>query len=122
MLGFICNNGKISGKSVGKIDLKGVFTFFEVENSVAEAIQQSFKGVEFNGRAVRIELAGEREGGGGRERSGGYSGGGRRDGGSRERSGGGGFRDFSGKKREERSGGYSGGGAGRREGERRRRS
>ncbi len=122
MLGFICNNGKISGKSVGKIDLKGVFTFFEVENSVAEAIQQSFKGVEFNGRAVRIELAGEREGGGGRERSGGYSGGGRRDGGNRERSGGGGFRDFSGKKREERSGGYSGGGAGRREGERRRRS
>lgn len=122
MLGFICNNGKISGKSVGKIDLKGVFTFFEVENNQAEAIQQNFKGVEFNGRAVRIELAGEREGGGGRERSGGYSGGGRRDGGSRERSGGGGFRDFSGKKREERSGGYSGG-AGRREGgERRRRS
>ena len=122
MLGFICNNGKISGKSVGKIDLKGVFTFFEVENNQAEAIQQNFKGVEFNGRAVRIELAGEREGGGGRERSGGYSGGGRRDGGSRERSGGSGFRDFSGKKREERSGGYSGG-AGRREGgERRRRS
>ncbi len=122
MLGFICNNGKISGKSVGKIDLKGVFTFFEVENNQAEAIQQNFKGVEFNGRAVRIELAGERESGGGRERSGGYSGGGRRDGGSRERSGGSGFRDFSGKKREERSGGYSGG-AGRREGgERRRRS
>src|SRR5690606_20339774 len=27
MLGFICNNSKISGKSIGKIDLKGVFTF-----------------------------------------------------------------------------------------------
>lgn len=124
MLGFICNNGKISGKAIGKIDLKGVFTFFEVENDQAEAIQQNFKGVEFNGRAVRIEVAGDREGGS-RERSGGYSGGGRRDGGSRERSssGGGGFRDFSGRKREERSGGYSGGGAGRREGgERRRRS
>ncbi|MEJ6982106.1 DEAD/DEAH box helicase [Pedobacter sp. P351] len=123
MLGFICNNGKISGKAVGKIDLKGVFTFFEVENSLAEQIQQNFKGVDFNGRDVRIELAGEREAGGGRERSGGFSGGGRRDGGgSRERSsGGGGFRDFSGKRREERSG--SGTGGARREGgERRRRS
>jgi ATP-dependent RNA helicase DeaD len=30
LLGFICNNGKISGKSVGKIDLKGVFSFIEV--------------------------------------------------------------------------------------------
>ena len=127
MLGFICNNGKISGKAIGKIDLKGVFTFFEVENAQSDQIQQNFKGVEFNGRAVRIEVAGDRDGGGGsggRERSGGggYSGGGRRDGGgSRERSGGGGgFRDFSGRKREERSGG-----AGRREGgggERRRRS
>ena len=121
MLGFICNNGKISGKAIGKIDLKGVFTFFEVENSQAEAIQQNFKGVEYNSRAVRIEVAGDREGGGGRERSGGYSGGGRRE---RSGSGGGGFRDFSGKKREERSGGYSGSGSGRsREGgERRRRS
>ncbi|MGV3508837.1 MAG: DEAD/DEAH box helicase [Sphingobacteriaceae bacterium] len=120
MLGFICNNGKVSGKSVGKIDLKGVFTFFEVENNQAEQIQQNFKGVEFNGRGVRIELAGDRDGGGGRERSGGYSGGGRRDGGSRERSGGGGFRDFSGKRREDRS--YGSGGRSREGGERRRRS
>jgi len=28
MLGFICNNAKISGKAIGKIDLKGVYTFF----------------------------------------------------------------------------------------------
>ena len=140
MLGFICNNAKISGKSVGKIDLKGVFTFFEVENSVAEQVQQAFKTVDYQGRDVRIELAGDREGGGGgresgsRERGGfrgerssggggGYRGrtGGSRDGGSRD---GGGFRDFSGKRREDRGGSSSNsprreGGAG---GERRRRS
>src|SRR5690606_5004762 len=106
MLGFICNNGKISGKAIGKIDLKGVFTFFEVENDLAEQLQQNFKGAEFNGRNVRIEVAGDREGGDSRERSsgGGYSGGNRRSGGSGS-SGGGGFRDFSGKRREERSGG-----------------
>jgi len=122
MLGFICNNGKVPGKSIGKIDLKGVFTFFEVENSLSEQIQQNFKGVDFNGRNVRIELAGEREAGGGRERSGGYSGGGHRDGGNRERSSSGGFRDFSGRRREERSGASSGGGRSREGGERRRRS
>ena len=135
MLGFICNNGKVSGKAIGKIDLKGVFTFFEIETGLSEQIQQSFKAVEFNGRAVRIELAGEREAGGGRERSGGYSGGsgggGRREGGggyagggNRERSsggGGGGFRDFSGKRREDKTDGASS--SGRREGgERRRRT
>ncbi len=109
MLGFICNNGKISGKAIGKIDLKGVYTFFEVENSSADQIQQNFKDVDFNGRSVRVELAGDRDGGG-------------RSGGSRERSGGrrdgnrgGGFRDFSGKRREERSGSSrSGNGSGER--------
>ncbi|HEY0668745.1 MAG TPA: DEAD/DEAH box helicase [Sphingobacteriaceae bacterium] len=117
MLGFICNNAKISGRAIGKIDLKGVYTFFEVENNVAETVQQNFKGVEFQGRAVRIELAGDRGESGGRERSGGSrersSGGGFRE--RRERTGGsgGGFRDFSGKRREDRSASGSGG---RREG------
>ncbi|WP_443944356.1 DEAD/DEAH box helicase [Pedobacter sp. AW1-32] len=135
MLSFICNNGKIAGKSVGKIDLKGVFSFFEVEDDVADKVFEGFKSVEFNGRQVRIEKSGDggREGGG--ERRGGgrsYGGGGdRRSGGSRggfggdrrsgdRREGGnreGGFRDFSGRKREDR--GERGGsrdGGGRREG------
>ncbi|WP_276358862.1 DEAD/DEAH box helicase [Daejeonella sp. H1SJ63] len=138
MLGFICNNTKISGKSVGKIDLKGVFTFFEVEESAVNQVIEGFKSVDFQGRSVRIELAGDREGGssdrgsyrggsgGGRREGGGYrggSGGGRREGASGRREGGssgGGFRDFSGKRREDRGGSSS---AGRREGgERRRRS
>ncbi|PRY54417.1 ATP-dependent RNA helicase DeaD [Arcticibacter pallidicorallinus] len=105
MLGFICNNAKISGKAIGKIDLKGVYTFFEVENSVAETVQQNFKSVDFKGRDVRIELAGDRDGGG-RE-----GGGGSRErrssgsSGSRERSGG--YRDFSGKRRDDRGGSSS---------------
>ncbi len=99
MLGFICNHARISGKSIGKIDLKGVYTFFEVDNDVAETVQNNFKDVDFQGRQVRIELAGDRDGGGregGRGRSGGYSRreGGRSDRGSRGERGG--FRDFSG--------------------------
>lgn len=122
LLGYICNNSKISGRTVGKIDVKGVYSFFEVNNGDVEQVMNNFKGVEFKGREVRIEVSGEgtssprsggdrreggyqrREGGGGynRDRN---SGGDRREGGynrDRNRSTGGGFRDFSGKPREER--------------------
>lgn len=140
LLGYICNNAKISGRSVGKIDVKGVFSFFEVPHGDVETVMNNFKGVDFKGRDVRIEVSGEgtsssrgggerrgggdrREGGyrgggdrrdggyrgGGERREGGYRGGDRREGGAPrgERSGGnsgGGFRDFSGKRREDESG------------------
>ncbi|MVZ67256.1 DEAD/DEAH box helicase [Sphingobacterium sp. DK4209] len=113
MLGFICNNSKISGKSIGKIDLKGVFTFFEVEDAEVNKVFQGFEGVNYNGRGVRIEVSGEgrsdrgssngrgRSGRSSDRNSGGGRGGDRRD---RGRSnGGGGFRDFSGKRKESKS-------------------
>ncbi|MBD1429049.1 MULTISPECIES: DEAD/DEAH box helicase [Sphingobacterium] len=129
MLGFICNTANISGKSIGKIDLKGVFTFFEVQDEEVNKVFDGFKGVDFNGRQVRIEVSGEgrsdrgdrggrsrggdRGGRGRGERSGGFGGerrdrGGDRRGGfsgeRRERGGdNGGFRDFSGKRRESKS-------------------
>ena len=110
MLGFICNNTKISGRTVGKIDVKGVYSFFEVQNADVDQVFNSFKEVDFKGRQVRIEVAGEgvsTNRGGGERRSGGFRGGDRREGGNRERSysggnSGGGFRDFSGKRREDR--------------------
>ncbi|HEY0899954.1 MAG TPA: DEAD/DEAH box helicase, partial [Sphingobacteriaceae bacterium] len=115
MLGYICNTAKISGRSVGKIDLKGVFTFFEVENEVADTVVQNFQNAEYQGRSVRIELAGDRavgtRSGGSRERSSGGTFRERRSGGGgRREGGGGGFRDFSGKRREEKSGGRREGG------------
>ncbi|MDB5135490.1 MAG: box helicase, partial [Mucilaginibacter sp.] len=123
LLGYICNTSKISGRTVGKIDVKGVYSFFEVPNDEVGKVQEGFKGADFQGREVRIEISGEgsserregsstprrREGGnysgGGERREGGF----RREGGNRERTGGnaggGGFRDFSGKRREDRTGG-----------------
>ncbi|HEY0895110.1 MAG TPA: DEAD/DEAH box helicase, partial [Sphingobacteriaceae bacterium] len=113
MLGFICNTARISGRTVGKIDLKGVYTFFEVENAVADTVMQNFKDVDFQGRSVRIELAGDRgesrSGKGERSSGGSFRDRRERSSGNRERSGGG-FRDFSGKRREERSGGRREGG------------
>ncbi len=143
LLSFVCNNGKISGKSIGKIDLKGVYSFFEVEDHTVDSLFNNFKNIEFNNRGVRIEKSGDapvsgerterRRGGGGGYSGGGgrreggsgsgerksYGGGGRREGGNS----GGGFRDFSGRSRDEKAGSGSGrreGGSG--SGERRRRS
>ncbi|WP_442590188.1 DEAD/DEAH box helicase [Pedobacter sp. AW31-3R] len=121
LLSFVCNNGKISGKNIGKIDLKGVYSFFEVENAIVDSLFSNFKDVQFNNRGVRIEKSGdapeggERRGGGERRSYGGdrrnsgggdrrsYGGDRRNSGGSGRReggNGGGGFRDFSGKPRE----------------------
>ncbi|MDN5284765.1 MAG: box helicase, partial [Mucilaginibacter sp.] len=118
LLGYICNTTKISGRTVGKIDVKGVYSFFEVPNEEVEKVMSSYKDIEFKGRPVRIEISGEgtsdrREGGGyrggGDRREGGHRGGERREGGgyrggdrSNAAGGGGGFRDFSGKRREDR--------------------
>jgi len=123
MLGFICNQAKISGKTIGKIDLKGVYTFFEVENEFADKVQQEFsKNIEFQGRPVRVELAGDRGleggGGGGNRPRGGGGYGGKRDGGGggySGNSGGGGYRGNSGGSGR-REGGSGYGGGGRREG------
>lgn len=102
MLGLICDAANISGKSVGKIDMKGVFTFFEVQDADVKKVFDGFQGTEYNGRAVRVEVSGEESRGGGRR--GGDSGGRRRSGGGdRDRKGG----SFRGDRRS--SGGFGGG-------------
>ena len=121
LLGFICNNGKISGKAVGKIDLKGVFSFIEVENASAQDLLANFKDVQFNGREVRIEVSGEatsgeRRGGSGERRSGGGGFGGGRSGGGERRSGGSGYGGGSRSGGGERRSSGGSGGSGRREG------
>ncbi|HVI47483.1 MAG TPA: DbpA RNA binding domain-containing protein, partial [Chitinophaga sp.] len=85
MLRYLCDNTGIRGNKIGRIDLKGVYSFFEVENDEVERVTQSFKKVEYNGRSVRIEMSqdGDKRGGGGGNRYGG--GGQRRDDGPRKR-------------------------------------
>ncbi|MBX2955113.1 MAG: DEAD/DEAH box helicase [Cyclobacteriaceae bacterium] len=59
MLDDCCGVGK---KFVGKIDIKGAYSFFEVEKEKSDAIIPGFKGVEYEGRQVRVELTeGRRE-------------------------------------------------------------
>ncbi|RCH55561.1 ATP-dependent helicase [Mucilaginibacter hurinus] len=112
LLGYVCNNTHISGRTVGKIDVKGVYSFFEVANDDVNKVVDGFKNIEFHGRPVRIEIAGEgvsenrggarREGGYKKREGGSFRGGERREGGYKGNNSGGGFRDFSGKRREDR--------------------
>ncbi len=53
MLDECCKVGK---KYIGKIDIKGVYSFFEVEPEKSESIVAGLQGVEFGGRQVRVEL------------------------------------------------------------------
>jgi ATP-dependent RNA helicase DeaD len=123
----------VTKKFVGKIDLKGAYSFFEIDKEKSADIIKGFQGMEFGGRSVRVELT-EQKGGGGSSRERGQSGGGRergdrgngpsrdrsvsgqrsggrdrneRSGGSRERG------SRSGQRGDRKSGGYSGRGSGR---------
>jgi ATP-dependent RNA helicase DeaD len=103
MLRYLCDTSGVRGNKIGRIDLKGVYSFFEVENDVVAQFQEVFKKAEYNGRSVRIEMS---QDGDKRPRSGG----------SGERSGGSSRpREEGGAKRWERSGsgGERSGGSGR---------
>lgn len=69
MLRYLCDTSGVRGNKIGRIDLKGVYSFFEVENDVVEKFVQGFKKAEYNGRSVRIEMSQDgdkrRSGGGG---------------------------------------------------------
>ena len=84
MLRYLCDTSGVRGNKIGRIDLKGVYSFFEVENDVVDKFQETFKKAEYNGRSVRIEMSQD----GDRRRSSGPGGGGsrsREDGGGRRR-------------------------------------
>ncbi len=58
LLGLICDYGEIDKNKIGKIDLKGAYSFFEVEKGLAEQVMKGFEGVEVRGRKVRLEMTG----------------------------------------------------------------
>lgn len=61
LLGLICDFGEVNKAQVGKIDIKGAYSFFEVEKEVTQKIFLGFEGVEVRGRAVRLELTSKKK-------------------------------------------------------------
>jgi len=60
LLGLICDYGDISKDKVGKIDLKGAYSFFEIGKEFTSQVMKGFEGVEVRGRKVRLEMTGGR--------------------------------------------------------------
>ena len=57
---FICDTANIRSSSLGLIDIKSKFSFFEVEASMAEKVMSSLHGAKIDGKEVRIGKAGRR--------------------------------------------------------------
>jgi ATP-dependent RNA helicase DeaD len=126
LLRFLCDESGEKGAVFGRIDVKGVFSFVDVQEDKLDSVMKAIHGSDYQGRTVRTELTtdkpsesrgggggsrgGSRSGGsGGYKREGGYSGGGRSDRGgssSSGRSDRGGYKGREdGEKRRESSGG-----------------
>lgn len=56
LLSIIDSHCGVRKSHIGKIELKGAYSFFEVDKSKTKDIQKGFKDVEFHGRKVRLEL------------------------------------------------------------------
>jgi ATP-dependent RNA helicase DeaD len=58
LINLICDFGEIKKEKIGKIDLKGAYSFFEVEKGAGSQVMDNFQGVELRGRKIRLELTG----------------------------------------------------------------
>lgn len=78
MLRFICDVAGVKGGQVGRMDIKGMYSFIDIERDALPGVIEAFKGEMFKGRKIRVDLSeggsksgSERRSGGG----GGYRGG-----------------------------------------------
>lgn len=76
ILELIDRNSGVGKKFIGQIELKGAYSFFEVEKSKSQDILNGFEKVEYQGRNVRVEITDQRRpaSGGNRRSSGGNDG------------------------------------------------
>ncbi len=60
MLELIDDCTGIGKKDIGQIELKGAYSFFQIDKSKTDTIINGFKGVEYRGRNVRVEITEQR--------------------------------------------------------------
>ncbi len=125
---FVSNVTEIPNANIYRVDVKGVYSFINVDAEQVEKVMSTLHGSEYKGRQVRVEISGN-ENAGGRTRSGGGDRGGRSYGGDRggrgsygggDRGSRGGYggdrggRSYGGDRDGGSGGGYAGGGERRR--------
>lgn len=55
-LAFVCGHCHISGSAIGRIDMNRKYTFFDVEEEVAQEVLDHFQHAEFEGRRLRVNM------------------------------------------------------------------
>jgi ATP-dependent RNA helicase DeaD len=61
LLSLICDRSGIKSKEIGKIDVKGAYSFFEVDKPSTAIVREHLHGFEYRGRIVRLEITGDEE-------------------------------------------------------------
>ncbi len=56
LLAMICDRSSLTREKIGRIDLKGAYSFFEVDPDYTSVVRDHLHGFEFKGRVVRIEV------------------------------------------------------------------
>jgi ATP-dependent RNA helicase DeaD len=71
LIGLICDRSKISKQKIGRIDLKGAYSFFEIDKDFTDTVRDHLHGFDYKGRIVRIEVTDSKNdsGGGARKES-----------------------------------------------------
>ena len=117
MLGYICGMSGLSGELIGRMMIKDVYSFVDIEPDHFEQVKNSFANANYKGRSIRVDESAGGQGGGAPRGGGGDGSRGEGGGGYKGGSGGGG--GYKGKSGGGGGGGYkgsSGGGAGHRGG------
>lgn len=69
LLRIICDSTGLSKDVIGRIDIKGNFSFVNVNPEVSQQVIDALSNQEYNGRQIRVEQSEEKGGGGGGFRS-----------------------------------------------------
>ncbi|MCB9170320.1 MAG: DEAD/DEAH box helicase [Flavobacteriales bacterium] len=77
MLGYICGISGIGGELVGRMLIKDVYSFIDIEPDHFEQVFNAFKGANYKGRRIRVDEAQGAQGRGERPRGPGHARGGR---------------------------------------------
>lgn len=77
MLRYICDTADINGAIIGRIDIKGVYSFVDIEREKLPGVMTAFDGEVFRGRKVRTDISqgpgSSKKSGKGREEGRGFS-------------------------------------------------
>lgn len=72
LLRVACDSTGLQSSSFGRIDILSSYSFFEVDNSLADKIMKEVNGADYEGHTLSVEVTkGKSEGGGGRSSGGG---------------------------------------------------